>query len=69
MQRPDDPIAAPAPRPSAEDARQLVALRVEEDEHGVLLYAFRDAQAAADMVAFLRDVMPRARFTVEPAYH
>jgi hypothetical protein len=59
----------PVPCPRAEDARELVALRVESEDHGVLCYAFRDAGAAADMVAFLRDVMPRARFAVEPAYH
>jgi hypothetical protein len=61
--------SAPTLRPSAEDARQLVALRVEADGQGILSYAFRDAHGAAEMVAFLRSVLPRARFTIAPAYH
>jgi hypothetical protein len=55
--------------PSAEDARHLVALHVDAPEVGLLTYAFRDPEAAARMVAFLRSVLPRARFTVEPAFH
>lgn len=47
----------------------LLTLRVQEDGADSLVYTFRTIAEAAEMIDFLRDFLPRARFVIEPARH
>jgi hypothetical protein len=59
----------PDPVPCADDARALVGLFVEDAMTGQLRYVFADPAGASRMIAFLRGVLPKAQFLIEPAYH
>lgn len=50
-------------------AQTLLTLRVQEGGEDSLVYTFRSVREAADMILFLQDFFPDARFVVEPARH
>jgi hypothetical protein len=46
-----------------------VELRVREEGQDILIYNFKTATDAAEMVHFLSDMMPGASFLVQPIRH
>ena len=49
--------------------RRGVELRVQEEGEDVLDYAFKAVDEAAEMLNFLREFFPRARFVIQPLTH
>lgn len=47
----------------------MVELRVREQGEDVLVYSFKNASEAAEMVHFLSDMMPGASYVVQPIRH
>ena len=47
----------------------MVQLRVQTGGEDILVYSMRSVAEAADMVLFLRDFLPEARFVLEPLLH
>lgn len=47
----------------------MVQMRVEESGEDILVYNLRSVAEAAEMMTFLRDFLPRARFVLEPLRH
>jgi len=47
----------------------MVELRVAEDGRDLLIYTFRGAAEAAEMMRFLADFLPDARFIIQPVRH
>ena len=47
----------------------MVQMRVEEAGEALLVYNLRSVAEAAEMMVFLRDFLPSARFVLEPLHH
>jgi len=47
----------------------MVELRVQNEGDEILVYAFRTLAEAAEMLDFLKDFFPAARFVVQPVRH
>ncbi|MBF9029966.1 hypothetical protein HKCCE3408_06140 [Rhodobacterales bacterium HKCCE3408] len=46
-----------------------VELRVSEGAEDILVYTFRSAREAGDMIGFLTEFLPEAKFLVQPLRH
>lgn len=46
-----------------------VELRVSEESQEILVYTFKTAKEAGEMVRFLTEFLPKARFLVQPLTH
>ena len=49
--------------------RRMVELRVAEDGRDFLIYTFRGTDEAAEMMRFLAEFLPDARFLIQPLRH
>lgn len=47
----------------------MIELRVASEGQDVLVYTFRHAAEAAEMMKFLSDFLPEARFLIQPVRH
>ncbi|MEM1428662.1 MAG: hypothetical protein AAGG09_04315 [Pseudomonadota bacterium] len=48
----------------------MVELRVEEENgQALLVYALRSLGEASEMILFLKDFLPEARFVIQPLRH
>lgn len=47
----------------------MVELRVADDGRDILIYTFRGAAEAAEMMRFLVEFLPGARFLIQPLRH
>ena len=47
----------------------IVELRVAEGGRDVLVYTFREVAEAAEMMRFLSEFLPEARFLIQPVRH
>ena len=47
--------------------RTAVELRVQEEGEDMLVYSYMSLDEASEMLAFLKDFFPRARFVIQPA--
>lgn len=47
----------------------MVELRVAEGGQDVLVYTFRGVADAAEMMRFLSEFLPEARFLIQPVRH
>jgi hypothetical protein len=47
----------------------MVELRVADDGREVLVYNFRGTAEAAEMMRFLAEFLPEARFLIQPVRH
>jgi hypothetical protein len=47
----------------------MVRMTVEESGEAILVYTMRSVSDAAEMMLFLRDFLPGARFVLEPVRH
>ncbi|WP_156883032.1 hypothetical protein [Rhodovulum sp. P5] len=46
-----------------------VELRVMQDGESILLYVFKTIAEASEMILFLSDFLPDAKFVLQPATH
>ncbi|MEM1065512.1 MAG: hypothetical protein AAF771_03065 [Pseudomonadota bacterium] len=46
-----------------------VEMRVQENGEDTLVYSFAGVTEASEMLAFLKDFFPGARFVIEPQRH
>jgi hypothetical protein len=47
----------------------MIELRVAEGGEDVLVYTFRTVADAAEMIGFLSEFLPEARFMIQPLRH
>ena len=47
----------------------MIELRVSEDGQEILIYTFREIAAAVEMMGFLSEFLPEARFVIQPVPH
>lgn len=47
----------------------MIELRVAEDGREILIYTFREIAAAVEMMGFLSEFLPEARFVIQPVPH
>lgn len=47
----------------------MVELRVADEGRDVLVYNFRQLSEAVEMMSFLSDFLPQARFLIQPVRH
>ena len=47
--------------------KTAVELRVQEDGTDTLVYSYMTLDEASEMLVFLKDFFPRARFVIQPA--
>ena len=49
--------------------QESVELRVNDGNKDILVYAFKSAKEAGEMISFLEEFLPGAKFLVQPLRH